>query len=63
MALVRSTAENSQEVKILIHKWLGEYFDNTHTISTYGSRKITPFSIGNSHYLAIAKYQDELSKN
>ncbi|KAK5643847.1 hypothetical protein RI129_007692 [Pyrocoelia pectoralis] len=50
--------EYQYEVNQPIYQWFGRHFDQIDYIKTYGARKITPFIIGNSHFLAVANFQN-----
>lgn len=50
-------SDNETKVQIAFHKWNGGRFVIFQTVETYGTKKLTPFLIGNTSYLAVA-YSD-----
>lgn len=63
MAVAEQLQNNSgnitYEVQTTIYKWLGEHFDIMQNITTYNAQILTPFTIGKSHYLAVANNRDD----
>ncbi|KAF5285037.1 hypothetical protein FQR65_LT02349 [Abscondita terminalis] len=62
LASSKRNENDSFEMEVPIYQWLGRHFDIVNYITTYGARKITPFIIENSHYLAVANFQNNLGK-
>lgn len=61
MAIAIESAESEKtvyEVDTPIYMWLGQHFDVVQYIRTFGARCVTPFIVGNSHFLAVANHQN-----
>ncbi|KAK4887273.1 hypothetical protein RN001_003544 [Aquatica leii] len=63
VASFKENKNDSYEVEVPIYQWLGRHFDIVNHIKTYGAKKITPFIIGNSHFLVVANFQNNFDDN
>lgn len=54
--------ETTSEVQMPLYKWNGGSFDILQIVKSYGIEKVTPFSIGNMNYLAVANSKGEDGK-
>lgn len=61
-SIEQSDNETTSEVQIPFYKWSGERFVIFEIVKTFGTKKITPFFIGDTSYLALANSQDEKGK-
>lgn len=58
LEMYQAEEEIIYEIDSPIYKWLGKHFDVVQHLRTYGARCITPFIIKNSHFLAVANFQN-----
>lgn len=55
MSVVQSgNVTTGPEVQIAFYKWNGESFEKFQNFNTSGTKKITPFSVGDDSYVALA---------
>lgn len=61
-SMEQSGNETTAEVQIPLYEWNGESFEKIQTVRTYGTKKITPFFIADTSYLAVANSEGKNGK-
>lgn len=60
---MKQTENKTTEVQMSLYRWNGKSFQILQTFRNYGTRKVTPFSIGDTNYLAVANSRGEDGKS